>query len=101
MSHGFIQVKNTGGFVATFDVQYTLNEKEVSSSSGNFTAGVSKSILIPEGATSISLKIKEEYFISSWSTVLTKTFEQPPTACFEVYGTTLNAHAKEVKCEGH
>lgn len=98
MTNGFIQVKNTGGFVAKFDVSYTLNNKEVSSSSGNFTAGTSKSIIIPDGATNISLKIKEEYFISSWSTVLTATFPSPVNKCYEVYGTTLDAHAKEIQC---
>jgi hypothetical protein len=99
MANGFIQVKNTGEFVATFDVYYTLDGKEISSNSGHFTTGVSKSILIPDGATKISLKIKEEYFIWSWSTVLTHTFDHPPNKCYEISGLPRDAHAKEVPCE--
>ncbi len=91
-------MKNTGGFVAKFDVHYKSDGKEISKDSGNFSAGISKSIVIPEGATEISLKIKEEYAISSWSTVLTETFDSPPQKCYEVYGSTLDAHAKSVRC---
>jgi len=99
MTSGYIQVKNTGGFIARFDVQYMSEGREITVGSGKFTAGTSSSIVIPHDATNISLKIKVKVFIGSWSTVITKIFEQPIKMCFEVYGTTLNAHVKEVTCE--
>ncbi|RXK80015.1 hypothetical protein EST62_12980 [Chlorobaculum sp. 24CR] len=97
---GSILVKNTGWFVAHFSVQYMQQEKELTVNSGNITAGLSKALYIPPDATNIFVKIQEEYFIASWSTVGVFNFDQPVVKCYEVYGTTLSAKVKEVACPG-
>ncbi len=95
-SSGSIHVKNTGGFVARFSVQYNSNGKEITTESDNFTNGTAKAIFIPHEATNIFVKIQEEYFIASWSTVKAFNFDAPVVKSYEVYGTTLDAHVKEV-----
>lgn len=91
-------MKNTGGFVARFYVDYTSGGRRIHQASGNFTAGTSKAIYIPPDATDIYVVIQEEYFIASWSTVATFNFNDPIVNCYEVYGTTLDAHVKEIAC---
>ncbi|MGE3799803.1 MAG: hypothetical protein AB7H80_02165 [Candidatus Kapaibacterium sp.] len=97
-SAGFIRVKNTGGFVARFCVTYQLNGREITQDSGDFTAGISKAIYLPPDATQIYVQIQEEYFINSWSTVETLNFATPVEKCYEIYGSTLDAHVKEIDC---
>ena len=98
MESGFIHVSCNGGFVARFSVKYNLNGKEIESDSGQFTSGVSKAILVPADATNIIVTVQEEWFISSWSTVAVYTFASPVKKCYDVTGTTLNAHCKEIEC---
>lgn len=98
MADSYIKVKNSGGFVARFSASYNLSGREITQDSGNFTAGVSKTMTIPAEATNIQVKVQEEYFISSWSTVAQYSFDRPETRCYDVYGTTLDAHCKEITC---
>jgi hypothetical protein len=95
---GSILVRNEGGYVAHFEVTYTLNDKELTKKSGNFTLGVNKEIAVPKGATDIRLKVQEEWFISSWSTIFTETFSSPPKACYKIWGTTLNPKHEKIDC---
>lgn len=88
-------VKNTGGFVARFEVDYDRNDIRLHTHSGNFTAGTQKCIGVPEDASNMMVSIQEEYFIASWSTVCQKSFDRPQNIDAKVSGTTLNA-----KCSG-
>lgn len=94
---GSITVRNSGGYVARFSVSYKLNGHEFTKDSGNFTVGVNKSIMIPQGATDIFLKV-EEMWGFGWSTIFTKSYPGPVTKCFKVYGTTLNPKWEEIDC---
>lgn len=93
-----ILVRNNGGYVARFSVSYDFKSKSFSKDSGDFTAGVNKSIEIPAGATNINLKVEEAWFINSWSTIFTKHFAAPAQHCYEITGTTLNPGWKEISC---
>lgn len=93
---GSILVRNDGGYVARFSVKFKLNGQIITRDSGEFTSGVNKSIDIPAEATEIHLKVEEAWFISSWSTIFTKDFETPVSKKYEVSGTTLNPHWKEI-----
>lgn len=95
---GSILIRNEGGYVAHFEVTYTFNDKELTKKSGNFTLGVNKEIAVPKGATDIRLKVQEEWFISSWSTIFTETFSSPPDVCYKIYGTTLNPKYEPIDC---
>ncbi|WP_135507015.1 thiol-activated cytolysin C-terminal domain-containing protein [Roseovarius aestuariivivens] len=88
-------VKNEGGFVARFEVDYTENGKKIHNHSGDFTAGVQKCIRAPEDATNVFVSVQEAWFINSWSTVCEKGFNAPQDVNVTVSGTTLNA-----KCSG-
>jgi hypothetical protein len=94
---GSILVRNEGGYVARFSVSYDLNGQEFTKDSGNFTLGVNASIEIPAGATNIRLKV-EEMWGFGWSTIFNKTFPEPVTACYKIYGTTLDPKHSEISC---
>lgn len=93
---GWISVENEGGYVAKFDVTYTLNGKRVTKESGNFTAGVTKVIDLPAGASDIVLHVWDAWFICSWTEIFSKSFDAPVTKKYKVTGTTLNPDYKEI-----
>lgn len=93
---GFITIVNNGGYVAKFDVSYSLDGKRVTKESGDFTVGTSKVIDIPAGSTDIVLHVYDAWFIKSWREIFSKHFDSPVTKKYEVYGTTLDPHYREV-----
>lgn len=95
---GSITVRNTGGYVAKFSITYDFQGKEVTEDSGNFTAGVNKTLEIPSGATNIYLKVEEYWFIKSTTTIFTQRFPEPVTKCYKIWGTTLNPKWEETDC---
>jgi P pilus assembly chaperone PapD len=94
---GSILVRNEGGYVARFSVSYNLNGQDFTKDSGNFTLGVNASISIPAGATNIRLKV-EEMWGFGWSTIFHKSYAEPLTICFKIYGTTLDPKYAEISC---
>lgn len=94
-SSGYISVRNTGGYVAEFYVDYTVNGVRLSKESGEFTAGVTKTIDIPSDATDITLHVKEAYFIHSWTTIFSEHFDEPVCKKYHIWGTTLNPKWEE------
>jgi hypothetical protein len=94
---GSILVRNSGGYVARFSLTYNLNGHDFTKDSGDFSLGVNKSVDIPTGATNIRLKV-EEMWGFGWSTIFTKTFAEPVTKCYKVYGTTLDPKYEEISC---
>jgi hypothetical protein len=95
---GAIWVKNSGGFVATFSVQYEQDGQLQLVEEQNFTTGVAKSIVVPPDATRISVVMKIAVFIQTWSTVATYDFDKPVKKCFELSGTTLSPTCHEIAC---
>ncbi|WP_108804737.1 hypothetical protein [Aquimarina sp. Aq107] len=94
---GSILIRCEGGYVARFTLSYKLNGKEFSKHSGNISLGVNKSETIPEGATSIYLKVEENWAFG-WSTIFTKSYDKPVTECYKVYGTTLDPKYSKISC---
>ena len=95
---GSFLVRNSGGYVARFSVFYKYEGQDFTKDSGNFTAGVNKSIDVPSGATDIGLKVEAAWFIKSWTTIFTQNYASPVTKCYEISGTTLNTKWKETAC---
>lgn len=95
---GSIKVRNEGGYVARFSVEYTFDNRSVTKHSGDFTLGVNKDLTIPEGATNIYLKVEEYWFIGATSTIFTEKFDTPVTKCYKIWGTTLDPHYAEIPC---
>ncbi|XP_044020577.1 uncharacterized protein LOC122860715 [Aphidius gifuensis] len=95
---GSITVKNGGGYVALFSVEYTKDGKRQSAESGDFTAGVSKTIQIPDGARDVFVKAEVYWFIASRAVIFTKHYDGPEQKCFKVWGTTLNTAWDERNC---
>ena len=94
---GSITVKNSGGFVATFSVQYQQSGNKKTAESGDFTYGVTKNVQLPSNATDILVTIKIAVFIKTWSVIGTYKYDSPVTKLFEVSGTTLDAEIKEIE----
>lgn len=86
---GIIVVRNCGGYVARFTVKYTHNGQRYTEESGNFTAGVNKSIEFPSGSTDIVVKA-EELWGFGWSTIFCKEYSYTVRKWFELTGTTLH-----------
>ncbi len=89
---GKVKMRNTGGYVARFSVNYNLDGRRRSASSGNFSAGLNREITIPAGATDINVKAERQVFVlsSTWETTFTKRFSKlEGDVCFRVWGTTL------------
>lgn len=93
-----IKVKNSGGYVARFEVRYKVNDQYVSESTGTYALGQARSILVPPEAVSIAIKCENNIFINSWSTVFSYNLATAQTTCFEISGTTLQPKWKVVDC---
>ena len=74
---GYISILNHGGYVAQFTVSYDIGGKRYTKVSGNYTAGVRKTIEIPAGATNIIDEANAAWFIASWNNIFTKHFNGP------------------------
>ncbi|KAK7590707.1 hypothetical protein V9T40_002320 [Parthenolecanium corni] len=95
---GSIKVRNRGGNMATFTLDYDMNGQRESKSSGNFPLDVNKEIQIPNGATNITLKVEEYWSYPLKTTVFTKSFNSPVRKCYKIEGTTFSPLWKEVAC---
>ncbi|KAK7590706.1 hypothetical protein V9T40_002319 [Parthenolecanium corni] len=95
---GFINVHNSGSYVATFNMDYDMNGQRESESSGNFPLDMEKEVQIPDGATNINLKVEEYWSHHSKTTVFTKSFNSPVCKCYKIEGTTFSPLWKEVAC---
>ena len=96
MSGGFITIRNSGGYVAKFTVEYTEGGHRVTKDSGKFTVGTNESVPIPEGATDIFLKVEEYVFFGSTSTVFTERFSGPVKKYYKIWGTTIAPNHCEI-----
>ncbi|KAK7605189.1 hypothetical protein V9T40_007047 [Parthenolecanium corni] len=95
---GSLLVRNSGGYIATCNVEYDLSGQRKSNSCGDFSLGVNKEIQIPAEAKNIFLKVEEYWFPGSKTTIFTKTFSDPVQKCFKIWGTTLDPKYDEVAC---
>jgi hypothetical protein len=93
---GSISVKNSGGFVASFSIQYKQGGEIRNEESGEFSLWVRKVLPLPADATEIVLTVQIAIFIKTWSVVATRRFDKPVTKSFELAGTTSNPVCKEM-----
>jgi hypothetical protein len=96
---GVITVTNTNGWYSgSMTVTYTFNGKEVKQVNNNITIGTNAWVIVPEGATNIFLLV-EEWWGFGWYKIFTWASAAPETACFDIWGTTLNPHWAKVTCK--
>ncbi len=95
---GLITVTNEGAYRARFSITYDLSGHQISNQTKPFTAGVAKTLRIPDGATNITLVVEDEYFIASWRTIFTENFKEPVSKCYKIGGATLKPSHEEVSC---
>jgi len=88
---GSITVRNEGGYVAKFSISYVFQGKELTKESDKFTAGVNKTLEIPEGASKIYLKTEEYWFIGQTTTIFTQKLDTPATKSYKIWGTTAQS----------
>lgn len=92
---GSITVRNEGGYVAKFSISYVFQGKELTKESDKFTAGVNKTLEIPQGASKIYLKTEEYWFIGQTTTIFTQKLDTPATKSYKIWGTTLSPKWEE------
>jgi thiol-activated cytolysin len=88
-----LDVRNDGGYVArAFVTYYPRNATEiVKLSSGNYTAGVTRSFTVPAGATQVTLWADAAVFIATWGLIGRQYWEVAPEyAKYCLKGTTLD-----------
>ena len=95
-SSGWISVYSTGAYVARFSVAYTQGGARISKDSGEFTAGVTKTIDLPADATDIVLHVQDAYFFGSWRDIFSKHFDEPVCKSYHIWGTTLITDYEEM-----
>ena len=92
---GYISVYSTGAYVAKFTLDYTFNGTRMSQESDSITAGVTKTLDIPAGATDITLHVKDAVFFGAWSPIFSKHFDTPVCKKYHIWGTTLDTDWEE------
>lgn len=98
MAGGAVMVRNAGAYVARFSVDYGLNGERKKEDSGDFTAGVNKTIDAPEGATDVHVKAEAMTGLvwNPWSTIFEQIYpDLAGVKRFTVRGTTLNPSYEE------
>ena len=93
MAGSSIVVRNTGAYVARFSVDFARDGERAKQESGDFTAGVNKSISLPEGAKDIHVKAEAMTGLvwNPWSTIFEQIYpDLSGVKRFTVRGTTLN-----------
>lgn len=96
-SSGTVTVRNSGGYIARFSMDWSELGTPVHKATGNFPAGSAKEIDIPATASNIRLKIEIMTFprpFETWKTVSTPQFDAPVTRSYTLSGTTLNVKLK-------
>ncbi len=92
-----LRVKNSGGYVAKVSVGYTQDGQSKSTNTGNYTAGITKSITLPANAKNISIKAIA-YTGLIWdptNDIFSKSYSvNPGDIGFEMTGTTLSTGYK-------
>ena len=94
---GVISVRNVGAYIAKFTVSYHIDGHRYTKESESFTAGVTKSIEIPAGATNILVEALDAWFFGSWTVIFSEVFAEPVVKKYRVSGTTLDPSYEEIK----
>jgi hypothetical protein len=100
---GLVLVKNDGGFLARFAVDWRLNGRTDRSESGSFPVAAAKSIGLPAGATDITLKIEIMTFpppFETWKVMAVHNYSTAPRVSFHLSGTTIQTVIEEIPVSG-
>jgi hypothetical protein len=81
-----VKVRNSGGYVARFEVRYSLNGQYVTEQSGKYPVGQARALLVPPEATSVIIKCENDIFVNSWSTVFVVNLPRAQTKCYDISG---------------
>ena|SRR3712207_6118894 len=95
---GFIQVTNKGAFVARARVIYILGTEVIEKQSPDIPVLQSAFFAIPDNATKVTFNADIALFFGTWATIYWGTFEDVPSICYELYGTTFFAQCLDVPC---
>lgn len=86
---GFIAVRNQGFYLVKFQVVYKLSGSVTLARSGSFFKGTSKTIILPQNAKQIYLKVEEDFKLKS-VTIFTAFFDKPVKKYYETTGSLFN-----------
>lgn len=98
---GHYGIQHNGWYVAWFYVDYYLDGVHHSDSSGNFTAGFTRSIDIPAKATNVFVLVREDTGIG-YRTIFrypaSGGMPRPEEKCWKITGTTLSPKYEAITC---
>jgi hypothetical protein len=95
---GVVLVKNDGGFIARFAVDWRLSGRPQRSESGSFPVAAAKRVDLPAGATDIALTIEIMTFpapFETWKVLTVRNYDTAPRASFRLSGTTIDTAIEE------
>ena len=98
------QVRSRAGYVGKFclngeDDEDKKNPKQFCCSSGNFAAGVSRTLKFPCLSDKLVVTVEDEVAVNDWSTVGgIKPSNSSVDLCYEIAGTTTKPNIQQVNC---
>lgn len=103
LSPGLVIVKNDGGFLARFAVDWRQSGRADRGESGSFPVVAAKSIGLPAGASDITLTIEIMTFpppFETWKVVSVHAYISAPRVSFRLSGTTIDPVVEEGPVSG-
>lgn len=100
---GLVLVKNDGGFIARFAVDWRLSGHPQHSESGSFPVVAAKSVSLPAGATDIAVTIEIMTFpppFETWKVLTVRNYDTAPRVSFRLSGTTIDTVIEELPVFG-
>jgi cytolysin (calcineurin-like family phosphatase) len=92
-----VTILNKGWYVARFKIEGIFNGKYETRSSGDITAGQSRSFNIPDDSTNVELHAL--CILYPYLEIFQRQISMPSgKLCFHVWGTIFDLRWKEVKC---
>ncbi|CAF1274895.1 unnamed protein product [Rotaria magnacalcarata] len=116
-TEGWIRIRNKGGYVARFFVDYHVPNTETTStsdlrlpirlfeqtiSSGNYPIGQTKIIGLPRNALSTRIRVERfifyPFFGWYWKEIFRQEIRPQDRVCYDIWGTTIHPAWSSVNC---
>ena len=91
-----ITIKNSGGYMAEFYVDYQIGSAVYKLDSGAFSLGFSRTLNIPKNAEQVYLVV--EIWIFGGERILAEDYISTDNHCFNLVGTIFDANMNKIAC---
>lgn len=96
---GYVSLLDYGAFDVRFSVSYYLYGIAHSFSSGGFSVGFSRKIIVPKNAVNILVSVDLDMFIETWYPLCVRHYPKSDEICLLAYGITIAPYCIQIPCE--